>query len=343
MLAGLDDPEIVNRVAAQILERIGEPFVIGEHELAVSASIGIAIFPDDGIDFDTLLKRAGSATHYAKESGRNAFRFFTEQMNVDANEYTGTLQGLRNALERDEFVLYFQPQIDLTDKRVLGAEALIRWNRPGEGLVPPGRFIPVAEKSGMIVKIGEWVLREACRQAATWRSDAGVAVNLSSLQFARGDLLQSVEQALSASGLDPARLELELTESILIRETESVLSTVRQLKTLGVKLSIDDFGTGYSNLAYLRRFDLDKLKIDQSFVRNITVNHDDDTIVGAIVQMARGLGLKTIAEGVEDETTLEAIRRHGCDEAQGYYFARPMPGPDFVRYLEEQNQGVARV
>lgn len=341
VLAGLEDPEIVNRVGAQILERIGEPFVIGEHELAVTASIGIAIFPDDGSDFDTLFKRAGSATHYAKESGRNAYRFFTEQMNVDANDYTSVLQGLRNALERNEFVLYFQPQIDLADRRVLGAEALIRWNRPGEGLVPPGRFIPVAEKSGMIVKIGEWVLREACRQAAEWRSDVGVAVNLSSLQFARGDLLQSVEQALSASGLDPSRLELEMTESILIRETESVLSTVRQLKTLGVKLSIDDFGTGYSSLAYLRRFDLDKLKIDQSFVRNITVNHDDNAIVGAIVQMAHSLDLRTIAEGVEDETTLEAIRFHGCDEAQGYYFARPMPSPDFVRYLEEQSQGSA--
>lgn len=341
VLAGLDDPEIVNRVAAQILERVGEPFAISEHELVVTASIGIAIFPDDGSDFDTLFKRAGSATHYAKESGRNAFRFFTEQMNVDANEYTSILQGLRNALERDEFVLYFQPQINLADRRVLGAEALIRWNHPKEGLMPPGRFIPVAEKSGMIVRIGEWVLREACRQAEAWNSDIGVAVNLSSLQFARGDLLQSVEQALSVSGLDPSRLELELTESILIRETESVLSTVRQLKTLGVKLSIDDFGTGYSSLAYLRRFDLDKLKIDQSFVRNITANHDDDAIVGAIVQMARGLGLRTIAEGVEDETTLEAIRLHGCDEAQGYYFARPMPGPDFARYLAERRQGVS--
>jgi EAL domain-containing protein (putative c-di-GMP-specific phosphodiesterase class I) len=299
--------------------------------------IGIAIYPDDGGDPDTLLRQANAAMRHAKEAGRNTYRFFAERMNVDADEYLSLLNGLRRALDRDEFVLHYQPQIALASGRVVGAEALIRWHHPDLGLVPPGKFISIAEESGLIVEIGDWVLRQACRQAAHWhRAGVGklvVAVNLSVIQFKRGGLVDSVGRALAESGLEPSCLELELTESILIRDTANVLATVRQLKGLGVKLSIDDFGTGYSSLAYLRLLDLDKLKIDRSFVHDVANSRDNDTIVKAIVQLAQGLSLRTIAEGVENPEDLDVIRRHGCDEVQGYHFAEPMPAAEFARYL----------
>jgi EAL domain-containing protein (putative c-di-GMP-specific phosphodiesterase class I) len=245
--------------------------------------------------------------------------------------------GLRRALEHGEFVLHYQPQISLATGAVFGAEALIRWHHPELGMVPPGRFISVAEDTGLIVPIGEWVLREACRQTMAWRK-AGlpellIAVNLSAVQFNRGDVEKSVTQALAESGLNPALLELELTESILIKDTEKVLAKVRRLKSLGVKLSIDDFGTGYSSLSYLKRFDVDKLKIDQSFVRDMANDPDDAAIVRAIIQMAKSLNLTTIAEGVEDERQLALLRLQHCDEAQGYHFARPMPADEFASFI----------
>ena len=336
VLPALTDADDIAPVLVKLMGRIGEVVEIDDQELNTSASIGIAIYPDDGADFETLLKKSDMAMYRAKESGRNTYRFFDDQMNVDAVEHLRMRNGLRKALAREEFVLHYQPQIDIGSGELIGAEALIRWNHPDFGMVPPGRFLPIAEDSGLIVPIGEWVLTEACRQAAAW-GKAGIrglviAVNLSAVQFRRGDIEQSVVRALEASGLDPALLELELTESILINNTEHILATVKRLKLLGVKLSIDDFGTGYSSLSYLKRFQVDKLKIDQSFVRDLVTDAEDAAIVRAIIQMADSLGLTTIAEGVETEPVLSLLRDFGCNEAQGYHFARPMPSEDLPAF-----------
>ncbi len=337
VMPGVESPEAAAPVLDKIRDHIQHPFEIEGNELTTSVSIGVALYPDNGRDFDTLLKKADTAMYRAKEQGRNAYRFFDAQMNVNAVEHLNFRNGLRRALERDEFILHYQPQIELANGALIGAEALLRWQHPDLGLVPPGRFIPVAEDSGLIVTIGEWVLREACRQAASWPECGGaavsVAVNLSAVQFKRGNLEKAVLDALEASGLDPARLELELTESILIQDTEEVLATVRQLKALGVKLSIDDFGTGYSSLSYLKRFDVDKLKIDQSFVRDMATDPEDEVIVRTIIQMAQSLDLRTIAEGVENERMLDNLKSFLCDEAQGFHIARPMPASDFVRFI----------
>ena len=337
VLADLSDPEAIATVASKIQVQMTPPFDVNGYELNTSLSIGVAIYPDDGTDFDTLLKMADTAMYHAKEAGRNTYRFFTERMNEDALNQLNLGNALRRGLERKEFLLHYQPQIDLQTGAVIGAEALLRWNSTEYGLVSPGRFISIAESSGLIVPIGDWVLNEACRQAVAWR-DAGipelvVGVNLSAVQFKRGDLEESVANALSASGLDPKFLELELTESMLIDDTEKVLETVTRLKALGIKLSIDDFGTGYSSLSYLRRFQVDKLKIDQSFIRDIADDPEDAAIVSAIVQMARSLKLRTIAEGVETEAMLRHLHVSQCDEAQGYLFAKPMPPEEFSEYL----------
>jgi len=316
------DVDDVTAFAEKLLEKLAAPFDIAGHELSTSVSIGIALYPDDSQDFDTLLKKADTAMFEAKGAGRNTYRFFAEQ---------------RRALENGEFVLHYQPQIDLASGAVIGAEALIRWKHPELGMVPPGRFITIAEDSGLIVPIGAWVLREACWQVASWQSaglpELTVAVNLSAIQFKRGRVEQTVLAALQESGIDPALLELELTESILIKDTDSVLATVRQLKALGVKLSIDDFGTGYSSLSYLKRLNVDKLKIDQSFIRNLASDPEDEAIVRAVIQMAHSLNLRTVAEGVETEQVLGLLRSHGCDEAQGYHFARPLPAVEFERHV----------
>jgi predicted signal transduction protein with EAL and GGDEF domain len=340
VLPDLRGDDAITRVLLKIRERLQVPFELDGHELTTSASIGIAIYPDDGRDFDTLLKKADTAMYRAKDAGRNGYRFFDEQMNVEAVEHLTMKSGLRRAVERDEFVLHYQPQIDLRTGAVVGAEALLRWNHPELGMIPPARFIPVAEDSGLIVPIGEWVIREACRQAVAWQADGlpplVMAVNLSAVQFKRGDVEQTVKQALSSTGFDPHWLELELTESILIQNTEQVLASVQRLKLLGVKLSIDDFGTGYSSLSYLKRFAVDKLKIDQSFIRDLATDPDDAAIIRAIIQMARSLNLKTIAEGVETPGMLEQLRLFSCDEAQGYYFARPMPAQAFADFLADR-------
>ncbi len=337
ILPDLPDADAAAPVLAKIMDRLQEPFHADGNELSTSVSMGVAIFPEDGGDFESLLKKADMAMYRAKGAGRNAYRFFDETMNVEAVEHLTMRNGLRRALERNEFVLHYQPQIELAGGTVIGAEALIRWHHPELGLVAPGRFIPVAEESGLIVPIGAWVLQEACRQAMDWRRaglpELAIAVNLSAVQFKRADVEQTVIDALQASGLDPAFLELELTESILIQDVDNVLAAVKRLKLLGVKLSIDDFGTGYSSLSYLKRFAIDRLKIDQSFVRDLAKDEDDAAIVRAIIQMARSLNLKTVAEGVEDIDILRRLRLLHCDEAQGYYIARPMPADAFAAYL----------
>ena len=337
VLSDLPDLDATTPVLAKIMGRLQDPFDTDGNELSTSVSIGVAIYPEDGHDFETLSKKADTAMYRAKEAGRNTYRFFDEEMNAEVVEHLVIRNGLRRALERSEFILHYQPQIDLASGAVIGAEALIRWQHPEFGLVPPGRFISIAEDSGLIVPIGEWVIREACRQAMAWK-EAGLpeltmAVNLSAVQFRHGNVEQTVMKALGQSGLEPSLLELELTESILIQNVEQVLASVKRLKLLGVKLSIDDFGTGYSSLSYLKRFDIDKLKIDQSFVRDLAVDPDDAAIVNAIIQMAHSLNLKAVAEGVETPEVLQQLRNFQCDGAQGYYFSRPMPADEFARYL----------
>ena len=345
MLTDVADLDAINYVALDVLERICKPFRVDEHDLSISTSIGIAIYPEDGLDCDTLLKNADMAMYNAKQSGRNAHRFFAEDMNAYVLEHLLIRNGLMSALENSEFLLHYQPQIDLTNGRVIGAEALIRWQHPGLGMIQPGRFIQIAEDCGMIIPIGNWVLREACRQAAAWHRAGwlalSVAVNISALQFRRGDLEQTVNAALAESGLAPHFLELELTESVLIQDAEKSLSAIERLKDLGVKLSIDDFGTGYSSLAYLRRLPVDKLKIDQSFVREITARADDAAIALSIITLAHMLNKKVIAEGVETEEQLMFLREHGCDEFQGYYFSRPLPVEGFDSFML-QNKGDGR-
>ncbi|MDF0533982.1 EAL domain-containing protein [Shewanella sp. A32] len=282
------------------------------------------------------------AMYRAKSEGRDTYRFFNEEMNYAATEQLNIRVGLRKALELNQFQLFYQPQLEMTTGKIVGAEALIRWFHPELGMVSPASFIPVAEASGLIVPIGNWVLQEACREVARWRdsgmSNPVVAVNLSALQFARGNIEQAVSDAVASAGITPQMLELELTESIMLHNTESVLATVKRLKQKGFAFTIDDFGTGYSSLQYLKSFAVDKLKIDQSFVRDITEDEDDAAIVRAIVQVAKGLGLKTIAEGVETAEAMALLAQYRCDEVQGYYLGRPMPARQFMAYLQQYGE-----
>jgi diguanylate cyclase (GGDEF)-like protein/PAS domain S-box-containing protein len=330
-----------SQVARKIIDRVGQPFVIDSHQLTVTPSIGISLFPHDARDFQSLLKNADTAMYQAKESGRNAYQFFTAEMNVLAFERLVLENALRQAVERQEFVLHYQPQVDMGSGRVIGAEALVRWLHPELGMVPPARFIPVAEDSGLIGAIGDWVLYEACRQNRAWQ-DAGlpaipVAVNLSAVQLRQSELHESVAELLRRTGLESRYLELELTERTVMEDAEATVRCLRRLDEMGVMLSIDDFGTGYSSLSYLKRFPIDKLKIDQSFVRDIVADADDQAIAVAIISMGHSLRLRVIAEGVETVEQLEILRRHGCDEAQGFHFGRPMAADEFAAYLAKRN------
>jgi diguanylate cyclase (GGDEF)-like protein/PAS domain S-box-containing protein len=329
VLSAVTDEGEIGQMATAILNRTRSAFAVEGFELSVTLSIGIAVYPDDSLEFEALHRQASMAMYVAKRSGRNAYRFYTSKMETDANEYMLILNGLRMALERNEFVLHYQPQYCIETGEIVGAEALLRWNHPQLGLIPPVRFIPIAEDSGLIVDIGEWVLQEACREAVKWQREGQrklvVAVNLSAVQFKRAGLPELVRRAFAEAGLEPCCLSLELTESILIENTANVLAIVKQLKALGVALSLDDFGTGYASFAYLRNFDLDELKIDQSFIHEIATNPGDEKIVKSIIELAKCFGLRTVAEGVEDAMALDLVRAAGCDYAQGYYFARPMP------------------
>ncbi len=342
VLPGVHDTADITTVVAKVLELLAAPFEIeGHNDLSTTASLGVSVFPDDGKDFDTLLRKADTAMYHAKEGGRNRCSFFDRQMNADADERLALRNELRRAIDREEFVLYYQPQVDLVSGAIIGAEALIRWRHPERGLLAPGHFISIAEESGLIVPIGEWVLHEVCRQAVVWQNggfpELVVAANLSAVQFKQSELESTIVSALLKSGIDPRLLELELTESILIKDTEQVLSTIRRIKSFGIKLSIDDFGTGYSSLAYLKRFSVDKLKIDQSFIRDLETDPGDAAIVRAVIQMARSLGLRTIAEGVENQRILEHLRVSHCDEAQGYHIARPMCADEFAIFLSSHD------
>lgn len=337
ILNAVPDTDAISKVADKILEKMAVPFNLEGHQVFSGMSIGVAVYPDDGNDFEILVKAADTAMYHAKEAGRNTYRFYTEHMNVETTSHLKARNDLRQALEHGEFVLHYQPQVDINNAETVGAEALIRWNHPQRGLVPAQDIIPAAEESGLIIPIGQWVLKEACKQAAAWHkagsSNLVVTVNLSLAQFKRGDLENSVMLALSESGLDPKYLELELTESVLTEDREHALTVLQRLKALGVKLSIDDFGSGYSNLSYLKKAAVDKLKIDPSLTRDLASNKEDEAIVRAIIQMAHSLDVKTIAEGVEQEQSLKILHELQCDEAQGAYFGMPMPTERVANYL----------
>ena len=337
VLTDIVDPEIPARIAEKILRRLSEPFEIDGHVLGTSFSIGIAVYPNDGFSPETLMKNADTAMYHAKESGRNTYRFFTETMNANALERLQLENHLRQALAHNELLLHFQPQVQLETGLIMGAETLIRWQSPALGFVPPGRFISIAEESGLIVPIGRWVLREACLRARQWYDrgfeDISVAVNISALQFRRDDIVETVRDVLEETRLPPEYLELELTESLLMQHAEDVLETVKRLKALGVRLSIDDFGTGYSSLSYLKRFEVDRLKIDQGFVRDMVEDPDDAAIVRAIVQLGRSLKLDVIAEGAESRAQVDFLIKEGCREAQGFFFCPPVTHEAFMDIL----------
>jgi diguanylate cyclase (GGDEF)-like protein/PAS domain S-box-containing protein len=337
LLADIDKPQDAAHVAEKLHAASAVPHLVGGHELHVSLSIGISVYPDDGSDATTVMGNADTAMYHAKAGGRNTYRFFTADMNARAVHRLLVEGSLRRALKQDEFVLHYQPQIDLVSGAMTGAEALIRWRDPELGLVYPGEFISIAEECGLIVPIGRWVLREACRQVQAWR-DAGlqavpVAVNISAVEFRHGDFLESVVLSLKETGLASRYLELELTESVLMHHAESSVAVLEALKALGVSLAIDDFGTGYSSLSYLKRFPIGTLKIDQSFVRDIATDADDATIVSAVIGMGRNLKQRVIAEGVETPEQLAFLQTQRCDEGQGFQLSYPLSAADFERLL----------
>lgn len=316
----------VAMTARRMLQAVAETHSLDQHDLHVNASIGLSIYPDDGLDAETLIKNADTAMYQAKGDGRQSYRFFKPAMNIKAVERQSIEADLRRALERQEFSLHYQPKVDLRTGKITGAEALIRWTHPSRGSISPAQFIPVAEDCGLILPMGQWVLHEACKQARLWR-DAGsplttIAVNVSAMEFRDEDFLESVFTILKDTSLDPRFLELELTESVLMNGADSTEATLRKLRAAGVHLAVDDFGTGYSSLSYLRKFPINVLKIDQSFVRQITAAPDETTIVAAVISMARSLKLRIVAEGVETARELAFLQDHRCDEAQGFYFSR---------------------
>ncbi|NVE00526.1 EAL domain-containing protein [Massilia sp. BJB1822] len=326
-------------VVDKIREAMRQPFDLKGHEVTVTASIGISVYPDDGTDPDTLIQYADTAMYRAKEAGRDAFRFFTAEMNAQSLARLDMENALRRAIENEEFTLYFQPKVHIATGRISGAEALIRWKRPGHGMVSPALFIPLLEETGLIVRVGTWVIHEACRKISKWSKartgQVQLSVNVSGIQFFVGGLEEEVMRAIKEHDIAPELLELELTESSLMSNAEETITVLQNLKALGIKISIDDFGTGYSSLAYLKRFPIDKLKIDIAFVREVTSNPDDAAIVLAIINMAHSMKLKVIAEGVEKDAQLSYLRRHDCDEMQGYYFSRPVPEEEFELMITE--------
>jgi diguanylate cyclase (GGDEF)-like protein/PAS domain S-box-containing protein len=339
LISAAGDPvqQIVTQIMERVLVSVASPWMVEHAEFNVSASIGIAVYPNDGGDADTLLRHADSAMYRAKEQGGDNFQFFTSELNVLMTERLEMESKLRRALERQQFLLHYQSRMDLHSNRIVGAEALIRWDLPEQGLISPSRFIPIAEETGLIVAIGKWVLCTACEQAARWHRtgfDICISVNVSQRQFRQDNFVETVTEALSATGLPANKLELEVTESMVMHDPAKLAAMLDELGGLGVMLAVDDFGTGYSSLSYLKRFPVDHLKIDRSFVQDIASDSDDATIVKTIIALGHNLGLKVVAEGVETAQQLEFLRRNACDEIQGYYFGRPMPAEEFEAVLK---------
>jgi diguanylate cyclase len=322
------DDEIAN-IAKQILLSISQPFFTNNMEINCTCSIGIALAPRDGENLDLLIKEADIAMHQAKDSGRNSFHFFRDGGSQHLLEHLNLVSSMRKAMAENQFSLYYQPKINLSNLHIIGFEALLRWQHPQYGFIPPSTFIPLAESSGIIIQLGEWVIHQACLQGKSWMDagfrDFSLAVNISPIQFKRGNLDKLILSALEKTGFPPQMLELELTESLLIEDSERLTATLSQLRDLGVHFSIDDFGTGYSNLGYLKKFQVEYLKIDQSFILRMEDHPDDAVIVKAIIQLAKSLGLETIAEGVESESVAQLLQLMGCETAQGYLWSRPLP------------------
>lgn len=339
LLSEVERPEDSAITARRMLEAISESYVIDRHELQLTASIGVSVYPDDGTNAEALIKSADAAMYQAKENGRHGYQFYKPAMNLKAVERQQVEESLRLALEREEFTLHFQPKVNLHTGEIAGAEALLRWEHPTRGPMPPSIFVPVAEASGLIQPIGSWVMREACRQAQAWIGSGlplpSISVNVSALELSGTHFLNGVFEALNGTGLDPRVLELELNESALMKHGENANSILQALRAGGVQMSVDDFGTGYSNLAYLRKFPIHALKIDQSFVREITRADGEASVVTALLSMAHSLNLRVVAEGVETPEELAFLQHHRCDEAQGYYFSQPLPAIQFTRLLRD--------
>jgi diguanylate cyclase (GGDEF)-like protein/PAS domain S-box-containing protein len=343
LLSEMGQSDEAAAMARRILATVADAHFIGQHSLHITASIGLSIYPDDGLDAETLIKNSDTAMYQAKENGRQTYEFFTPAMNARAVERQSIEESLRHALRRDEFILHYQPKVDLKSGEITGAEALIRWTHRIRGHVPPVQFIAVAEDCGLILPIGKWVLREACKQARSW-ADAGlpltVAVNISAREFRDKHFLEGVLEILNETDLDPRYLELELTESVLMKRAEYAESILKTLRARGVRVAVDDFGTGYSSLSYLTRFSIDTIKIDQSFIRKITTAPNEATIVNAVISMGRSLKMRVIAEGVETLEELSFLQAHQCDEAQGYYFSRAVHPRQFAKLLDAGKSGL---
>jgi diguanylate cyclase (GGDEF)-like protein/PAS domain S-box-containing protein len=342
ILDDVNEPDAVSKVAKRIIETCSLPFTIADQELYATVSIGISIFPSDAKDHEGLLKNAEDAMIRAKELGINNYQHYKPAMNNRAVEQLTLEHNLRKALMQQEFVIYYQPQVDLKTNEIVGIEALIRWKHPERGMISPGEFIPIAEESGLIIPIGEWVLRTACSQTEQWRrlykKDLTISVNLSARQFLQQDIVSTVRTILDETGLPPRHLELEITESLGMKNPELTLRTLKELKQMGIHISIDDFGTGYSSLSYLKKFPIDTLKIDRSFVSDIQIDPNDAAIVLAIIALAHSMHLKVIAEGVEKIEQAEFLSLHACEEMQGYLFSPPIPGAEFAKLFEKQIQ-----
>jgi diguanylate cyclase (GGDEF)-like protein len=341
LLSESDNPDEVIGKARRLLEALAEPFVVGGNELFATASIGIAISPDDGEDIDTLLKHADVALAHAKQRGGNTYQFYSDEINARSLGQLALENQLHKALDRNELVLYYQPKVEVASGRLVGAEALLRWEHSDLGLVSPVDFIPIAEERGLIVPIGEWVLDTACRQCKAWQSEGlgplRMSVNVSARQFHQPGIIHSIESALDSAGLSGNSLVLELTESMLIDDPKNVIKILHRMKEIGVAISIDDFGTGYSSLSYLKQFPVDELKVDRSFVSDISVNADDCAIVTAIIAMGHSLGFSVVAEGVENAAELDFLRARDCEEYQGFFFSKPLPADEFAALARRSN------
>lgn len=339
LMERIDEPQDAAIVAVKLIEKLQKPFVIDGHELFVTGSIGISIYPEQGEDVDTLIKNADAAMYRTKELGRNGFQFFSDSLTEIAQARQVLQTSLRHALERNEFRLHYQPQVALGSYQIVGMEALIRWDHPETGMVPPNQFIPFAEETGLIEPIGQWVLLEACRQAVTWQASGlppvMMSINLSAIQLEQTDIVSLVADTLAETGLDPKYLELEITESLLMKHAEQTIGTLKALKALGVTIAIDDFGTGYSSLSYLKRFPVDKLKIDRVFICDLPEDQDDIAITRAIIALGRSLHLTLIAEGVEEPAQYQFLLDEGCDQLQGYLYSPPVPAKDMEILLSE--------
>ena len=342
VLHGANSVENASIIGSRILEAIKQPLSVDENSVHLTASIGISVAPDDGQDADTLLMHAVSAKDFAKKQGRDRYQFYSREMEAHSRAQMKMASDLRTALENNQFELYYQPQIDAVSGRITGMESLIRWFHPEDGLISPVQFIPVAEEMGMIVSIGEWVLQQACHQANEWieagHSELNVSVNVSARQFKDPTFKSSVISALLSSGLEPQHLVLEITESMLMGDIDELAFLFGEIKQLGVSFSLDDFGTGYSSLSYLKKFPIDELKIDRSFLLDVPANNDDNSIVRAIIAMAHSLGQMVVAEGVEEIAQLDFLKQHNCDIIQGYYYSKPLNKADFTEFLAKQVQ-----